>query len=83
MLLSRISSPSFMGILSVLTLLALAWGLVLTIFTLANIYKKLELALNPYAKARWLRFLSKLGRANTRRNSQEVIEQQNMNTNEL
>ena len=76
MLLSSISSPFFNGILSLLTILALIWGLVLTIMTFVGLYKRLK----PKVKPRWSHFRSRFTKARKPTVSGEVIEEQNMNT---
>ena len=76
MLLSSISSPFFNGILSLLTILALTWGLVLTIMTFVGLYKRLK----PKVKPRWSHFRARFTKARKPTVSGEVIEEQNMNT---
>ena len=76
MLLSSISSPFFNGILSLLTILAIIWGLVLTIMTFVGLYKRLK----PKVKPRWSHFRTRFTKARKPTVSGEVIEEQNMNT---
>ena len=76
MLLSSISSPFFNGILSLLTILALIWGLVLSIMTVVGLYKKLK----PKVKPSWSHFRARFTKARKPIVSGEVIEEQNMNT---
>ena len=53
MLLSSISSPFFNALISLLTVLSLTWSLILTIFTLIHIYKKLKPSVTPFLIAKW------------------------------
>ena len=75
MLLLSISSPFFNGILSLLTILALICGLVLTIMTFVGLYKRLK----PKVKPRWSHFRARFTKARKPTVSGEVIEEQNMN----
>ena len=56
LLLSSISSPFFNAVLSLLTVLALAWGLILTVYTIANIIKNLKNTLTPFVASKLNRF---------------------------
>ena len=49
MLISSIYSPFFNALISLLTVLSLTWSLILTIFTLIHIYKKLKPSVTPLA----------------------------------
>ena len=53
MLLSSISSPFFNALISLLTVLSLTWSLILTIFTLIHVYKKLKPSVTPFLIAKW------------------------------
>ena len=53
MLLSSISSPFFNALISLLTVLSLTFSLILTIFTLIHIYKKLKPSVTPFLIAKW------------------------------
>ena len=53
MLLSSISNPFFNALISLLTVLSLTWNLILTIFTLIHIYKKLKPSVTPFIIAKW------------------------------
>ena len=76
MLLSSISSSFFNGILSLFTILALIWGLVLTFMIFIGLYKRLKSKVKP----RWSHFRSRFTKARKPTVSGEVIEEQNMNT---
>ena len=56
LLLSSISSPFFNTVLSLLSVLALAWGLILTVYTIANIIKNLKSTLTPLVASKLNRF---------------------------
>ena len=53
MLISSISSPFFNALISLVTVLSLSWSLILTIFTLILIYKKLKPSVTPFLIAKW------------------------------
>ena len=79
MLISSISSPFFNCLLSILTILALTWALILTIFTIIHAYKRLKSVVKPFAKLKWLRFRESIGKTNkNNRDTEEVAEEQNM-----
>ena len=70
LLLSSISSPFFNAVLSLLTVLALAWGLILTVYTIANIIKNLKNTLTPFVASKLNRFRKE---KNTNESSSSII----------
>ena len=70
LLLSSISSPFFNAVLSLLTVLALAWGLILTVYTIANIIKNLKNTLTPFVASKLNRFRKE---ENTNESSSSII----------
>ena len=68
LLLSSISSPFFNAVLSLLTVLALAWGLILTVYTIANIIKNLKNT--PFVASKLNRFRKE---ENTNESSSSII----------
>ena len=53
MLISSTSSLFFNALISLLTVLFLTWSLILTIFTLIHIHKKLKPSVRPFFIAKW------------------------------
>ena len=76
MLLSNISSPFFNSMLSLLTILALIWGLVLTIMTFIGLCKRLK----PKAKPLWPHFCTRFTKVGKTTVLVEVVKEQNVNT---
>ena len=70
LLLSSISSPFFNAVLSLLTVLALAWGLILTVYTIANIINNLKNTLTPFVASKLNRFRKE---ENTNESSSSII----------
>ena len=70
LLLSSISSPFFNAVLSLLTVLALAWGLILNVYTIANIIKNLKNTLTPFVASKLNRFRKE---ENTNESSSSII----------
>ena len=58
-LLSSLSSPFFNAILSILTVLALTWGLILTVYTIVSVFKTFKRTLMPMLSNNFQRFRSR------------------------